>query len=318
MHQPLVSIVIPVYNGSNYMREAIDSALSQTYKNIEIIVINDGSNDGGATDEIARSYGDKIRYFSKQNGGDSSALNLGIEKMSGDYFSWLSHDDVYEIDKVEKQVLALNNYTLDGRTLVYCRASIINEFSQQVNGQIIKSHFKSNQIYNSSDVLMQLLKKDTFNGCCLLIPKEVFFECGMFDESLRFCQDAVMWYKIFMKKYSLFCIDDMLVKSRVHPRQLTQTGQALFKKECNEISEILTPSFYELSSEEHNFLREYLLSDARYFYFKTAKKIISFGKEKKIISNFVALKAYMVCAYGVIRPIIRKAYYRLFRRIKTK
>ena len=65
---PKVSIVIPVYNGRNYMRDAIDSALAQTYKNIEVIVINDGSNDNGETDKIAKSYGNRIRYFSKENG----------------------------------------------------------------------------------------------------------------------------------------------------------------------------------------------------------------------------------------------------------
>ncbi|MDR1982842.1 MAG: glycosyltransferase family 2 protein [Holosporaceae bacterium] len=90
---PLVSMVTPVYNGSNYMREAIDSALAQTYKNIEIIVVNDGSTDN--TEDIALSYGDKIRYFKKENGGVASALNLAIENMKGKYFSWLSHDDAY-------------------------------------------------------------------------------------------------------------------------------------------------------------------------------------------------------------------------------
>ena len=65
MKEPLVSIIIPVYNGSNYMRQAIDSALAQTYKNTEVIVVNDGSTDGGATDEVALSYGDKIRYYLK-------------------------------------------------------------------------------------------------------------------------------------------------------------------------------------------------------------------------------------------------------------
>ena len=78
---PLVSIIIPVYNGANYMREAIDSALAQTYRNIEIIVVNDGSNDNGETERIALSYGDKIKYFHKENGGVSSALNLGIQNM---------------------------------------------------------------------------------------------------------------------------------------------------------------------------------------------------------------------------------------------
>ena len=98
---PLVSIVIPVYNGAEYMREAIDSALAQTYKNIEVIVVNDGSKDN--TDEIARSYGEKIRYFKKENGGVSTALNLAIQNMQGEYFSWLSHDDVYLPEKIERQ-----------------------------------------------------------------------------------------------------------------------------------------------------------------------------------------------------------------------
>ena len=104
---PLVSIVIPVYNGANYMREAIDSALAQTYSNIEIIVVNDGSNDGGATRDIALSYGDKIRYFEKENGGVSTALNLGIKNMRGKYFSWLSHDDVYLPEKIQVEIDAL-------------------------------------------------------------------------------------------------------------------------------------------------------------------------------------------------------------------
>ena len=64
---PKVSIVIPVYNGSNYLREAIESTLAQTYKNIEVIVVNDGSNDGGKTEAIAKSYGNKILYLYKKN-----------------------------------------------------------------------------------------------------------------------------------------------------------------------------------------------------------------------------------------------------------
>ena len=80
---PLVSIVIPVYNGANYVSEAIESALKQTYKNIEIIVVNDGSTDN--TEKIVKKYGDKIRYFYKENGGVASALNLGIKNMKGEY-----------------------------------------------------------------------------------------------------------------------------------------------------------------------------------------------------------------------------------------
>src|SRR5574344_1270331 len=99
-----VSIVIPVYNGSNYLKQAIDSAINQTYKNIEIIVVNDGSNDDEATEKIALSYGDKIKYYKKVNGGVASALNLALKNMTGKYFSWLSHDDLYYANKIEKQI----------------------------------------------------------------------------------------------------------------------------------------------------------------------------------------------------------------------
>ena len=80
----MISIIIPVYNGANYMKIAIDSALAQTYENTEVIVVNDGSQDNGKTEEIALSYGDKIRYFAKENGGCASALNFGISKMRGE------------------------------------------------------------------------------------------------------------------------------------------------------------------------------------------------------------------------------------------
>ena len=83
--QPLVSIVIPVYNGSNFLRDAIDSALAQTYPRVEVIVVNDGSTDGGATEAIAKSYGSRIRYFAKENGRVASAVNYGIANMNGDY-----------------------------------------------------------------------------------------------------------------------------------------------------------------------------------------------------------------------------------------
>ena len=128
---PKVSIIIPVYNGANYMREAIDSALGQTYQNTEIIVVNDGSCDDGATDRIALSYGDKIKYIKKENGGVSSALNLGIQNMTGEYFSWLSHDDVYGPDKIKHQIESLSTFS-DKKSVALCSNYFINENSDRL------------------------------------------------------------------------------------------------------------------------------------------------------------------------------------------
>ena len=315
METPLVSIVIPVYNGANFMREAIDSALNQTYSNIEVIVVNDGSNDNGETDSIAQSYGEQIRYFKKPNGGVSSALNVGIENMRGDYFSWLSHDDVYEKDKVEKQVAAINKS--NDRTVVVCQYSQIDEWSHPLAGYISKSNFKSGVIYTWQEALKKILSKNTICGCCLLIPKCAFTECGLFNEELRFCQDTVMWYEIFLKGYSLLCLDDALVRSRVHGRQLTQTGQGLFRIESEKNSTFLTRKFIQASDAEYNFLTLYLFSNAKYMRLKTVKKIVDLGKKSNLICGVENLKAYIICGYGKIRPIIRRIYYKIVRKMET-
>lgn len=317
MYDPLISIVIPVYNGSDYMRQAIDSALAQTYENVEVIVVNDGSTDGGATDQIAREYGDKIRYIAKSNGGVSSALNCGIREMSGDYFSWLSHDDVYEPDKIQRQVEALRECDSPESTIICCSYLHIDKDSNVLPGRKTASCFAVGEVYNSQRVLEQLLMKATFNGCCLLIPKKVFDECGGFDERLRFCQDEFMWYKIFMRPYALYYIDEQLVKNRVHDKQLTQTGQSLFRKECQQISIILADEFAAISSPGHNFFKMYLLSDARYFDFGRVKEICAFGNKNGLLSAADAIKAYLICCYGHVRPLLRKLYYAVFRRVKT-
>ncbi len=213
--QPLVSIVIPVYNGVNYMREAIDSALAQTYKNLEIIVINDGSKDDGQTDAIAQSYGDKIRYFCKENGGCASALNLGIANMRGAYFSWLSHDDRYMPEKVARQINLLATLT-DKETIIYGGYEVINTESQPqytVRPDSVLSPQKRN-------IPLLPLLRGLIHGCSLLIPKKYFDEIGVFDVNLPSTQDYALWFDMF-RVASLHFDPEILIQSRVHPDQGT-------------------------------------------------------------------------------------------------
>src|SRR5262245_32160994 len=105
----LVTIVIPVFNGADYLSVAIESALAQTWPAVEVLIVDDGSDDGGRTRAIADSYGGSVRVLSKLNGGVATALNAGLEAMRGAWFSWLSHDDVYHPKKVEIQMEALRH-----------------------------------------------------------------------------------------------------------------------------------------------------------------------------------------------------------------
>lgn len=117
MDFPLISIIIPAYNVSEYIAGAVDSALAQTYPNIEIIVVNDGSNDGGKTKEILMGYGSDISYYEKPNGGLSSTRNYGVEKASGQYIMFLDGDDWLSPDICEALYSAM---TSSGAQIAMC------------------------------------------------------------------------------------------------------------------------------------------------------------------------------------------------------
>ena len=207
-----VSIIIPVYNGSEYLKDAIDSALNQTYTNIEVIVVNDGSNDDNKTRQLALSYGDKIKYLEKDNGGVSSALNYGIEKMTGEYFSWLSHDDIYENNKIELEIEALEKAGKD--VIVYSDAAVL--FMN--TGHSIRLDLAK---YYSEKVLTSGLLALCFwliDGISLLIPKVYFEEKGLFDTDFRGAQDYLKWLELFGNEKLVF-LDDCLVCRRIHDKQ---------------------------------------------------------------------------------------------------
>ena len=208
---PLVSIAIPVYNGANYMREAIDSVLSQTYLNFEVLVINDGSKDGGLTEDIAVSYGDRIRYFAKSNGGVASALNLALKEAKGDYFCWLSHDDIYLPDKVAREMEVLLSLP-DPNSVVFCRYSIINP-----EGKYIDTPAPPPQCL-PSQVGYQLILVQWLHCCTILAPKLLYLESGGFREDLPTTQDYDLLVKIGLK-HPFIEIPEVLLKARSHPEQ---------------------------------------------------------------------------------------------------
>lgn len=313
MNEPLVSIIIPVYNGSNFMREAIDSALSQTYENLEVIVVNDGSKDD--TEEIARSYGDRIRYFGKENGGVSSALNLGIREMRGEYFSWLSHDDMYDKEKIKKQVELLKRYG-DKRTLAYCGTKHIDKNGALLREAKRNKRLEAEKLCSWEESLSALIKSGSFSGCALLIPKAAFEEAGGFDEELRYSQDFLMWVKIFLHRFSLVYSPEGLVMSRIHGGQLSRTGNDLFHKDCATIYTTVRDDAIAASGKRYNFF--YLIGKkfAKYNNPEVVKRCIADGKEKKCLSACEILSLKTTNLYGYVRPAIKKVYYKLFKKVK--
>ena len=228
-YYPIVSIIIPVYNGANFISQAIESALAQTYKNIEILIINDGSSDNEETEKIVLSYGDKVRYFSKENGGVSTALNLGIDKMQGEWFSWLSHDDLYTENKIEKQISLVKNLSEDirNKSVVLSSGKLIDKD----NNFIFHPTKSINKTLTSKEMFKRFSKGVGFNGCGFLIPKIIIDECGYFDENLRYIQDLDYWLRFIYNDYLFICHKDKLVYTRVHPNQTTVSKSECFNIE---------------------------------------------------------------------------------------
>ncbi len=273
--KPLVSIVIPVYNGENFVREAIDSALSQTYENIEIVVVNDGSTDGGKTKDACLEYEGRIKYFEKENGGCASAINYGIKKAEGEFISWLSHDDLYYPEKIRYQMGIYKSKGLDSKTVIISNQSdLIDKNGKKifhpsyVRGGLLKPH----------KAFCSLLFGKCFNGCGLLIPKGLFKDDLFFDESMKFVLDWNLWLRFAITGASFFVDKKVLVKNRRHSMQVTETQRELHKKESNETVESL---FERLK----NGPQEYL-SDLYAFSYSTkkgnAQKILDYARKNNI------------------------------------
>jgi glycosyltransferase involved in cell wall biosynthesis len=205
--QPRISVVIPVYNGANYLAAAIDSALAQTYDNVEVLVVDDGSTDDGATEAVARSYGDRIRYHRKENGGVSSALNRGIALMQGEYFAWLSHDDRYLPEKFTKQ-------------LEFIQGGAENIEALATGLEVIDSTGAVASKYSCESIRVLRTGKDVMDhwvyGCSLLIHKSVFDRAGGFNESNRTVQDLEMWLKMVHEGTAITMMPEVLCQWRHH------------------------------------------------------------------------------------------------------
>jgi len=273
--EPKVSIVIPVYNGSNYMREAIDSALGQTYQNCEVIVVNDGSDDGGATESIARSYGDQIRYFAKENGGVATAVNYGIERMTGEYFAWLSHDDVFYPEKIQRQIQAIQASGIPN-AISHCNFDFLYMDTGKRLAVEWENQYDKEQLEDGCFAPVFLC----IHGSTVLIHRSHFDRVGLYDPALRATQDSEFLFRAMRGQKSVF-VPDRLMAGRVH-REQGQRTMACHGPEYNrmfvDFCEKLTDreKIHMCGSEVNFYYRLYLLLK----YSKPADTVLDYLRKK--------------------------------------
>jgi len=222
-----VSVVIPTYNRASFLKEAVDSVLAQTYVIDELIIIDDGSTDN--TEETIKDYTDKrIKYFkhekNKGNIGGSIARNTGIKLATGEFIAFLDDDDLWQPQKIEKQ-LALFDKAPARVAAVYTGYYVINDQKNIVG------------LINPKDSYSSFNKLITRNWIgttsTVMVRATVLAKIGLFDETLPACQDWDLWIRI-ARKYTILPLKEPLVKLRVHTKgsqkkRITENYQNLIK-----------------------------------------------------------------------------------------
>lgn len=201
---PLISVIIPVYNGEKTINETIESVLNQTFQDFELIVINDGSND--ATLKIVESINDlRIKIFSYPNAGPNPARNRGISQANGEYISLIDADDLWVFDKLETQLQALQ--ANPEVAVAYSWSDYIDESSKFLR--------RGSHISATGNVYQHLLLSNFLeNGSNPLIRKQALVEVGGFHESLTHAEDWDMWLRL-ASRYHFMAVPSSQILYRV-------------------------------------------------------------------------------------------------------
>lgn len=210
-----VSVVIPTYNCSKFITEAIDSVLNQTYKDLEIIVVDDGSTD--KTKEVLKAFIDRksIYYVYQENKGPGAARNTGIKAAQGEYIAFLDADDQWFRDKLRLQLEYLGKNSQN--------AFIYTDLMEMHNDQIIyRSRLKEGGYKHVAEgwIYDNLLKESFVFAQTVIVKREILNEVGMFDEGLRIAEDRDLWLRVG-EKYQIGFMDEVLTIRRKHDSNLT-------------------------------------------------------------------------------------------------
>lgn len=209
MKNPLVSVIIPTHNRSSYLEDTIKSVINQSYTNLEILVIDDGSKSNYA-EKICNRYNNCF-YFFKENGGLSSARNYGISKAKGEYIAFLDDDDSWLKNKLEIQVKILNDNPKT--TLIHSSATVIDKFGAPT-GQIIgASQHKAN--LRTGYVFWNALGVWVVKSPTPLIRRKIFDDNFKFDESIKVGEDLDFYWRLFYM-YKVYYIEKPLAFYRVY------------------------------------------------------------------------------------------------------
>ena len=314
-NSPLVSVIIPAYNHDKYISEAIESVLNQTFKDIELIIIDDASND--SSKEIIQLFEKKSvkikSFFHKKNMGIAKTVNECIEIARGKYISHFSSDDVWFKEKLEKQLEVLEK---NENLVVWSEGLVIDALSNPT-GELFTQKHGALKRKKSGNIFEELLKGNYICGQSLIYKKENFKDVR-FDENLKYLND----YKFMVdlaKKHEFYFISEPLVMYRIHGENSILLDKKGWQNDNIKIKEYFLREYDdEISNKIKN---KIMLSISRTYlnigkrenakqYFFHAVKLNPF-----CLSNLIPLAIILTKKNGIIRNFL-KWNYRNYRKVK--
>lgn len=278
MESPLVSVIIPTYNRAEFLGFAISSILDQTYKNLQVIIVDDGSTDD--TENVIKNFqNQEIVYIKQEHKGAPSARNIGIANSKGEYIAFLDSDDMWMPAYIEKQLEVFEKSKLNPG-VVYCGIEYIDETGRQIREKRLPAY--------RGDLFLYLLgaRRNVVIGAIstVLIKRKCFEECGLFDNNLPSRQDLDLLIRM-SRKFTFDYVYEVLVKRRVHNKRISSNIDALIKGR-----ELLFEKIYDELKKHRRILAKYYYHTA-VLYLKKGNKI----KHREYIVK--SLKAFpLVCA----------------------
>lgn len=250
---PVVSVVMSVYNAEKYLDDAIQSILKQTYKNFEFVIINDGSNDRSL--EIIKKYkneDDHIILISRENRGLISSLNEGIAKARGEYIARMDADDISLPFRIEKQLQVMEH----DKNIVVC-GSWINIFGENINEKVARYFEHDKQI-----------KANLLVSCCFAHPSVMIRKDALtnnnilYDERFKNAEDYYLWTQL-AKVGKFYNIPEILLKYRFLETSITRLSDRDFSKRYNILKDIFKEALkaVDLNITEEDMKIHFIISD---------------------------------------------------------
>lgn len=254
---PRVSVLIPAFNSAQWIGSAIDSALAQSYRDFEVIVIDDGSID--RTPDVIASYGNHIRCLYQANAGVSNARNQGLRVSTGELIAYMDADDAWYPQKLKCQIEFLDGHPQCG--LVHSDVAVIDE-----HGKIIYSRFNQE---TARPVPSGYCRQALLQRCHIQLPSVVerrkcIEEAGGFDERLMALEDYLHWITVSLKGWAFGYVNEPLAKYRWR-RGSVSSDKRLFLNEYEQIYGALLPELYEapIGQEESAIIGKRLMAVER-------------------------------------------------------